>query len=110
MDYFRSGGGITIGVKPTNACLDAQEKGHEVYQTYFDIEITKKIRGKHELIDIVTFTNVFAHIDDLPSLRKAVESLSSENTLLMIENYYLGDILKNINLIHFIMNIQEPIA
>ena len=38
LDYFRSGGGITIGVEPTDACLDAQEKGHEVYQTYFDIE------------------------------------------------------------------------
>lgn len=88
------GGGITIGVEPTDACLDAQEKGHEVYQTYFDIEIAKKIKSKHEQIDIVTFTNVFAHIDDLQSLLKAVETLSSENTLLVIENHYLGDILK----------------
>lgn len=94
LDYFRMGGGITIGVEPTDACLDAQEKGHEVYQRYFDLEIAKEIRRKHEQIDIITFTNVFAHIDDLQNLLKAVEILSNDNTLLVIENHYLGDILK----------------
>lgn len=94
LGYFKAEGCITIGVEPTKACLDALENGHEVYQTYFNTEIADQIKDKYKQIDILTFTNVFAHIDDLQSLLAALKILLSENTLLVIENHYLGDILE----------------
>jgi D-mycarose 3-C-methyltransferase len=44
--------------------------------------------------DIVTFTNVFAHIDNLPGLLTAVKALLGNETTVVIENHYLGAILE----------------
>lgn len=94
LGYFRDAGCVTIGVEPTDACKDAIINGHEVYQEYFSTEVARRIRKSHPNIDIITFTNVFAHIDDLQSLLKAVEVLLNEDTLLVIENHYLGEIIE----------------
>ena len=40
------------------------------------------------------FTNVFAHIEDLKNLLKNLGLILSENTVLIIENHYLGSIIK----------------
>ena len=94
LDYFKAEGCVTIGVEPTSACLDALSNGHEAYQKYFDAAIAKEIRNKHNQIDIITSTNVFAHIDDLHSLIGAIQILANDKTFLVIENHYLGDILE----------------
>ncbi|MCH5342465.1 MAG: methyltransferase domain-containing protein [Acetatifactor sp.] len=94
LNFFREKGCITIGVEPTDACGDAVAEGHEAYQEYFVTELAKKIREKHPTIDIITFTNVFAHIDDLKGLMEAVKELSNEKTLLVIENHYMGEIIE----------------
>ena len=60
-------------------------------------------------IDIITFTNVFVHIENLKNLIKNLKIIS-KNTLVVIENHYLGSVLEKINLIHFIMSIQEHIV
>jgi hypothetical protein len=41
----------------------------------------------------VTFTNVFAHIEDLKSVVRALQQVCHEHTLIVIENHYLGAIL-----------------
>ena len=45
--------------------------------------------------DIITFTNVFAHIENLNKLLKALKILISDKTIIVIENHYLGSVLKN---------------
>lgn len=94
LNYFRDSGCSTIGVEPSSACFDAEKNGHEVYHQYFTTEIARQIREKHKHVDLITFTNVFAHIDDLPSLLKAVTALSDQGTVLVIENHYLGEIVE----------------
>lgn len=94
LGFFRDEGCKTIGVEPTDACKDAVEDGHEVYQEYFTTEVAERIHKKHPRIDIISFTNVFAHIDDLRSLLKAISILSNEKTLLVIENHYMGEIIE----------------
>ena len=43
---------------------------------------------------LITFTNVFAHIEDLNGLLNSVKTLMSKDTLLVIENHYLGGVLE----------------
>ena len=43
--------------------------------------------------DFITFTNVFAHIEDLKGLLKNLKKLIGENTIIVIENHYLGAVL-----------------
>ena len=82
----------TIGVDPTDAIKKASTN-HSTYQSYFDINTAENIINDHGKPDIITFTNSFAHIENLEQLLKGVESLMSEETILVIENHYLGTVL-----------------
>ncbi len=91
LDIFYKEGCNTIGVEPTNASKDVNTKKHKILNEYFTLSTAKKIKNK---IDIITFTNVFAHIENLQSLIKTLKKIASEETCVIIENHYLGSILK----------------
>ena len=80
----------TIGIEPTNAYKDAKKNGHNVYNSYFNLEVVRKIKKKYKKIDIITFTNVFAHIENFRELIKNLKNLISKETIIVIENHYLG--------------------
>lgn len=93
LDFFVAKGCIAIGVEPTGAAEDARAKGHTVYSDYFDPRLAARIAASHPRIDLITFTNVFAHIEDLGSVLEALNLLIGERTVLVIENHYLGSIV-----------------
>jgi SAM-dependent methyltransferase len=84
----------TIGVDPTNAILESEGKIDFSYKGFFDKSIAIKILKEHGQPDVISFTNVFAHIEDLPSLLESIQILLGPQTILAIENHYLGAILK----------------
>src|ERR1041384_412396 len=43
--------------------------------------------------DVITFTNVFAHIEHLDNVLRALKRLMAEQTVVVIENHYLGAVL-----------------
>jgi SAM-dependent methyltransferase len=86
-------GAKTYGIEPTGAAADAVAAGHTIYQDYFSPELAAEFVRDHGQPDVVVFTNVFAHIEDLGSVLRAVGTLMSERTLLVIENHYLGAVL-----------------
>ena len=91
LNFFKIKGCKTIGVEPTNA---AKDSNHETIQEFFDTDLATKIVSKYGRPDIITFTNVFAHIENLPELLKAVKCLMHDKTCLAIENHYLGAVLE----------------
>ncbi len=91
LDFFKEKGCNTVGVDPTDA---AQESKHLTYQAFFDKDFAKFFLNEFGKPDFITFTNVFAHIEDLPGLLNNLKLLLGKNTILVIENHYLGDILK----------------
>ena len=93
LSKFKKEKAITIGVEPTNAALEAKKIGHNIYKNYINLKTVNVIKKKYKKIDIITFTNVFAHIIDLNNLISCVKKLMSKNTLLVIENHYLGSVL-----------------
>ena len=95
LNFFNKKGCKTIGVEPTNACIDVNKKKHIIYKNYFDASTVIKIKRKFKKIDIITFTNVFAHIEDLQGLIKNLKKIINEKTILVIENHYMGAVLKN---------------
>ena len=94
LDLFKKKNCTTIGVEPTNAARDIKKIHNKVYNSYFTKNIATDIKKKFPIIDIITFTNVFAHIEDIESLLKNLNILISPETLVVIENHYLGSILK----------------
>ncbi len=92
LDVFKKQKSITVGVEPTNAYKDASNS-HDIYGHYLNKTLAKKIKIKYKKIDIITFTNVFAHINNLNELLDSLKILLSNKTILVIENHYLGSVI-----------------
>lgn len=93
LDRFASKGAKTIGVEPTGASQDAMGHGHTIINDFFSEKTAMQILEKFPRVDVITFTNVFAHIEDLPALLRSLALLMNDDTLLVIENHYLGAVL-----------------
>ena len=94
LKFFKEQEALTIGVEPTNAADTAKERLDNIYKEYFTIELAKRLVENHPRPDVITFTNVFAHIEDLNALIEALKVVLSEKTIIVIENHYLGSILE----------------
>ena len=84
---------FSIGVDPTDSVTQNSAKLNAAYQEFFTRESAMKIRNNHGFPDVITFTNVFAHIEDLNELLQALKILIGPSTIVVIENHYLGSIL-----------------
>jgi SAM-dependent methyltransferase len=94
LDFFGQHGAETMGIEPTDACLDAQQKGHSVLKEYFSEAATDAVLALKGRPDFITFTNVFAHIEDLGAVLSALKRLIAAHTIVVIENHYLGAVLE----------------
>jgi SAM-dependent methyltransferase len=83
----------TVGVDPTGAILESGTRIDLKFNEYFTDTTAASIRALVPEIDVITFTNVFAHIENLPKLLENLKTLIGESTTLVIENHYLGAIL-----------------
>lgn len=93
LDFFKQKGAVTIGVEPTSAAQDCAAKGHATIHDFFTEATAEQIVAAHGRPDIITFTNVFAHIEDLGGVLAALKRLLADNTVLVVENHYLGSVL-----------------
>ena len=94
LNFFKKKGSVTVGIEPTKAAMDATEAGHKIYNGFFDTRLAEKIFKEEGPFDVVVFTNVFAHIDDLKNLLLNTKKMLKKDGLLIIENHYLGSVLK----------------
>jgi SAM-dependent methyltransferase len=85
----------TFGIDPTDAIQDAGDWVDHKVQNFFDSNSAERLRNSHGAFDVITFTNVFAHIEDLPALIEALKIVAHDKTVFVIENHYLGSIVKN---------------
>ncbi|MCH9770195.1 MAG: class I SAM-dependent methyltransferase [Gammaproteobacteria bacterium] len=93
LDFFKKQGATTIGIEPTGAWVEAEKKGHVTYGNYLSKEVAQAIVLEHGKPDFITFTNVFAHIEDLNGVLEALKVLMKKTTKIIIENHYLGSVL-----------------
>jgi SAM-dependent methyltransferase len=93
LDFFKIKGCKTLGIEPTNAYVDAK-KNHKIYNEYLSIKLTKKIKFLFGFPDVIVFTNVFAHIENLNNVVNSVKELIGPKTVIIIENHYLRSILE----------------
>lgn len=94
LSIFARQGARTAGIEPTGASDDARKAGHWVHHGFFDAAAVDAYLEKHPPPDVITFTNVFAHIEDLDGLLHNVARLLGPQTLLAIENHYLGAVVE----------------
>lgn len=93
LGFFRDAGAETYGIEPTGAAKEANANGHTVWEEFLTEEIAERFVSKFGKADVITFTNVFAHIEDLPAVLRALQTMMHEDTALVVENHYLGAVL-----------------
>lgn len=91
LNFFAERQCETFGIDPTAAVREAK---HRTLEAFFDEASAAAISSQFGNPDIITFTNVFAHIEDLKTLLSNLQSIMGPNCVLIVENHYLGDILK----------------
>lgn len=93
LTYFKERGARTFGVDPTDAAKEALAAGHLVSQNFFSYQWARDFFCEFGSPDIITFVNVFAHITNLEHIIDALNTLKHADTLIVIENHYLGSVL-----------------
>ncbi|MDO9414061.1 MAG: class I SAM-dependent methyltransferase [Pseudolabrys sp.] len=91
--FFAERGAIPYGIEPTGAAADAAARGYAIVNDFFSESVAASFVSAHGQPDIITFTNVFAHIEDLHAVIRALKIAAHPGTAIVIENHYLGAIL-----------------
>ena len=101
LDFFRHLGAKTYGIEPTDAGTIAASRGHPVDRSFFGVRTAQLFYKTYGCPDIITFTNVFAHIDNLSEALGGLKVLidgdehkPGRKPLIVIENHYLGSVLE----------------
>jgi hypothetical protein len=96
LQCFSKFGLRTLGVEPaSNIARLAEAKGIQTVNEFFDENCAVNVCEDYGLADIITATNVFAHVDNLRSILRGVNLLLSSNGVLIIEVPYLPNLLSN---------------
>jgi SAM-dependent methyltransferase len=85
---LREAGVRAIGVDPSSTV----PKGPDIVNDYFTESVAKEI-GK---VDVIIANNVFAHIEDIHGVTRAIRKSLKDNGVLIIEVHYLGNMLDGI--------------
>jgi hypothetical protein len=84
-----------LGVEPSNEISAlANENGITTLNTFFNEKISKEIYNKYGKAKIITANNVYAHIDDLSGITKAIKKLMDNDSLFVFEVSYLLDVVQ----------------
>lgn len=95
LNFFHDKGALTAGIEPTNAAQDARSD-HHIIQDYFSPEVARRAVDEFGSPDIITFTNVFAHIQNLSEVLESLRILIGDegSKTVVIENHYLGSVIQ----------------
>ena len=86
-----------ICVEPCkNLATITKNKGYKTYAEYWDIKLAKKIKSKHQKVDLIYSANTLSHIANLDSVFKSISHILSDDGILIIEDPSLLECLKRV--------------
>jgi SAM-dependent methyltransferase len=94
LSIFQEKGAETFGIEPTGAAEDAKQHGHKVLNDFFSESVAQDFVKQYGRPDVISFTNVFAHIEDLHAVIRALKILAHAQTMIVVENHYFGAVLE----------------
>ena len=85
-----------LGIEPSsNVAEEARKHGVNTLCSFFNLTTAKKIASEHGYADALIAANVMCHIPDLHGLAQGIDHLLNPMGVLVFEEPYLGDMIKN---------------
>lgn len=91
---FKQLGARVVGVEPTQIAKFAQEAGIDTVNNFFNEAVAKEIQSDFGKADLITASNVFAHMAPLGDVVRGIISLLKPKGVFVLENHYLVDVLQ----------------
>ncbi len=85
-----------VGIEPTQAADAANSQGIPTLKKYFDEDSVNQIISEYGKARLVTACNVFAHIGDISSLLKNIDSVLAEHGVFVSESHYLVNLVETL--------------
>lgn len=84
-----------LNVDPaTNLVAIAESLGIESIADFFGVEVIKNIWNKYDQADLITATNIFAHIDDVRNFFLCIKTILKPAGILVLEFPYIVDFIE----------------
>ena len=94
LTFFKAYGCKVVGIDPASNLTSITElNGVPTEVVYFNTNSAKRLKAKHGKADVITATNVIAHIDNLHSVFKGVDVLLKKDGVFITEFPYLVDLM-----------------
>lgn len=98
LQYFKEKGIRHLGVEPSmNVAEVARQKGINTISEFFDEKLAHKIVKKDGYADVFMGANVMCHIPYLHSVFEGIKILLKKDGIVMFEDPYMGEVIKNIS-------------
>lgn len=86
-----------LGIDPApEISAIARERGVPTHTAFFSEDTAKEIKARYGTPDLITATNVFAHINDLDSFLKGIDLLLKSDGLLILEFPYFLELIRRL--------------
>ena len=96
----------TICVEPcSNLAKITRKNGYFTYDKYWNYSLSKKIKNKYGLVDVIYAANTLTHIANLKDVFKSISNTLSKTGVLIFEDPSLLECIKKLHTINFIMSI-----
>ena len=96
LQYFREGAIKAVGIDPSeNVCAMACKKGLIVLNDFFRPKSAITLREEHGKFDVITGSNMFAHIDNIIEIIDGVKIALKGDGVFIFEVHYLLDLIKD---------------
>jgi hypothetical protein len=96
LSNFQKNGVRVFGIEPTNAAKLAIERGIPSMISFFNKETAEKAVAAQGRAQIVTATNVFAHIEDVHNIVDGVLTLLNDDGIFITESHYFLSLLETL--------------
>jgi methylation protein EvaC len=96
LQYFKDDPEIfSIGIDPSeNVTQLARDKWLHVINDFFSLQSAEKILEKFWKFDVLTGSNMFAHIDNIIDVIQAAKTILKDDGVFIFEVHYLVDLLR----------------
>jgi hypothetical protein len=96
LSNFHNAGHRVGGIEPTNAGNLANARGISTLISFFNRSAVEQTLNAHGRAQIVTATNVFAHIENIHEIVECVLKLLNDGGLFVTESHYLASLVETL--------------